>query len=84
VDAFDHGLWIPACEVFDDKTLISCVTFATNPADPLPPHLRAPLGRWSACLAKVLHKPTTLPDIHDGKRAVLAVDDGCAMLITVL
>jgi hypothetical protein len=83
-DAFDHGLWIPACAFFNDKTSVNYITFGNQPADLLPGHLSGLLSCWSACLSNVLHKPSTLPDIHQVKKTVLAMDSGFDMLIPIV
>jgi hypothetical protein len=83
-EAFDHGLWLPSYEFFEDKTPGQCVTFGTKPTNLLPPHLSALLGHWSAGLANVLCKPATLPNVHEAKCMVLAMDDEYGILIPVL
>jgi hypothetical protein len=79
-DTFDPGLWIPAYKFFNDETPANYVTFGNGPTDLLPGHLSGLLSCWSTCLANVPHKPTTLSDIHQAKKTVLAMDSGLTCL----
>jgi hypothetical protein len=83
-EAFDHGLWMPAYRFFNDNTPLKYVTFRNGPTDLLPSHLNGLLSHWSASLATVFHKPSTLPDIHPAKKSVLAMNNGFDMLVPIV
>jgi hypothetical protein len=75
-EAFNHGLWFPLYEFFNDKTPSNFVTFRS--------HYSGLLSHWSACLATVLCKPTTLPDTHPAKKTILAMESGFDMIIPIV
>ena len=83
-EASDHGLFMPAYELFHDKTPSNYVTCGDHKDDMLPGHCSAYLARWSACLATLFRKAQTLPDTHPAKKTILSMDNGYAMIIHIL